>query len=123
MVKKILVVDDDINIRILISAALENDPRYQLLEAASGEEGLELARRERPDLVLLDNILPGRDGFSVCRELKGDPETCLIRVMMLTAMAQEVDRRRGMAAGADAFFTKPFSPQDLLRKVEELLSE
>lgn len=119
--KKILIVDDDPNLRLLVSATLEGDPRYRLLEAGTGETALEIARKEKPDLILLDIAMPGIDGFNVCRTLKADPETRHITVVMLTALGQEADRKRGMDAGADSYFTKPFSPTALLEKVEEVL--
>ncbi|MBA2446620.1 MAG: response regulator [Chloroflexi bacterium] len=94
---------------------------YRVLEATNGAAGLELARRERPDLVILDVGMPDLDGYTVCRALKGDPETAGMAVVMLTARAQEGDRQRGVEAGADAYITKPFSPRALLETVERML--
>lgn len=121
MVKKILLADDEEPVRALVAATLKNDNRYQLLEARNGMEALELARRERPDLVLLDVVMPHIDGFEVCRQLKADPATRHITVIMLTALAQEADKERGQQVGADGYFTKPFSPLALLNKVDEVL--
>lgn len=120
MAKKILIVDDEANLRLLVSATLE-DERYQLLEAPDGAAGLEIARRERPDLVLLDVQMPGLDGLAVCREIRQDPGLAETAVVMLTARAQELDRQRGLEAGADTYLTKPFSPLELLTLVEQTL--
>lgn len=118
--KTVLVVDDEASLRLLMQATLGRGT-YRVLEATNGAAGLELARRERPDLVILDVGMPDLDGYEVCRALKGDPNTAGIAVVMLTARAQEGDRRRGVEAGADAYLTKPFSPRALLETVERLL--
>ena len=121
MSKRILLVDDEEPVRSLVAATISSDGRYQLLEARDGREALEVACREKPDLILLDILMPGMDGFEVCRRLKASPQmrdTCII---MLTALAQEAERQQGKEAGADDYFTKPFSPTALLRKVEEVL--
>jgi DNA-binding response OmpR family regulator len=116
---KLLIVDDEPAVRALVHATLEGDD-YVILEAADGAEALELSRREQPSLVLLDIMLPRLDGIEVCRQLKADPDTRGIVVVMLTAQAQERDRDLGLAAGADEYFTKPFSPLALLNMVESL---
>ena len=121
--KKILLVDDEPAVRRLVMATLADESRYQILEAGNGAQALALARAERPALVLLDVNMPEMDGFEVCRALKSDAATRTIVVVMLTAMAQPADRERGLAAGADGFFTKPFSPLALLEKVEEVLGD
>src|SRR5438105_4956050 len=113
----ILMVDDDGEVRQLLRLTLARGP-YRLLEAATGEQGLELARRWRPRLILLDVQLPGIDGLEVCRRLKADPELRAARVLMLTAAASEDDRARGAAAGADGYLTKPFGPLALLERIE-----
>lgn len=118
---KILLVDDEESLRKLVRATLESSA-YELLEAADGRQGLEIARRERPALVLLDIAMPGLDGLQVCQQLKGNPATRDTVVIMLTALGQEADRQRGFEAGADDYFTKPFSPIALLNKVNEVLS-
>ena len=122
MTKKVLLADDEVMIRTLIAATLEFDERYQVLVARDGEEALTTAQREKPDLVLLDIMMPERNGYEVCRALRGDLETAHIKVIMLTALAQESDRSKALEAGADDYFTKPFSPRALLEKVEEVLS-
>jgi two-component system, OmpR family, phosphate regulon response regulator PhoB len=116
---KLLIADDEPAVRALVHATLEGDG-YVILEAADGAEALELSRCEQPSLVLLDIMMPRLDGLEVCRQLKADPSTSGIVVVMLTAQAQERDRDRGLAAGANDYFTKPFSPLALLRMVESL---
>jgi CheY-like chemotaxis protein len=122
-VKKILLADDEPAVRRLVTATLADETRYQILEAGDGAEALTLARAEHPALLLLDINMPELDGYEVCRALKSDPTTEGIVIVMLTAMAQPADRERGLAAGADGFFTKPFSPLALLEKVEEVLGD
>ncbi|HET6750449.1 MAG TPA: response regulator [Actinomycetes bacterium] len=106
-------------IGLLVHVTLEGDD-YEILEAADGLEALEVARGESPRLVLLDIMMPRLDGLEVCRQLKSDPETNDIVVVMLTAQAQDRDRDQGLAAGADDYFTKPFSPLALLNMVERV---
>ena len=117
---KILLVDDDDMVRDLVAATLKGGD-YQLLQAADGGKGLELAREHRPDIVFLDVNMPIMDGVSVCEAIKSDPATADVTVIMLTALGQEVDRDRARRAGADGYFTKPFSPLTLLRRVDEVL--
>jgi CheY-like chemotaxis protein len=116
---KLLIADDEPAVRALVHATLEGDD-YVILEAGDGAEVLQVSRCEHPSLVLLDIMMPRLDGIEVCRQLKADPGTRGIVVVMLTAQAQERDRDRGLAAGADEYFTKPFSPLALLRMVEGL---
>ncbi len=116
---KLLIADDEPAVRALVHATLEGDD-YEILEAGDGEEALEVSRAEHPTLVLLDIMMPRLDGLEVCRRLKAGPETSDIVIVMLTAQAQERDRDHGLAAGADDYFTKPFSPLALLNMVENL---
>ena len=119
--KKILIVDDQPEVRELVSVTLEVGP-YQILTAASGMQALEVALDERPDLILLDVMLPGGpDGIEVCRRLKMDDRTQAIYIVMLTSKGQTRDRELAVAAGADDYFVKPFSPLELINKVEEVL--
>jgi len=120
--RKILLVDDDDMVRELVAATLKGGA-YQLLQAADGGRGLALARETKPDLIFLDVNMPVMDGVTVCETLTADPATQDIAVVMLTALGQEVDKERARRAGANGYFTKPFSPLSLLRKVDEVLGE
>ena len=121
MTKKVLLADDEEDILVLVSATLGGDDRYSLVLARDGEEALQRAREEKPDLILLDVMMPKMDGFEVCSVLKSESDTKHVKIVMLTAMAQELDKQKAEQAGADFYFTKPFSPTALLNKVEELL--
>jgi CheY-like chemotaxis protein len=120
--KTVLVVDDESMLRRLVLASLRNRP-LRIVEAATGAEALTLARLAHPDLVLLDVGLPDMDGYAVCSGLKADPSTAGIKVVLLTARAQRHDLERGVAAGADAYITKPFSPQSLVSEVDKFLRD
>ncbi len=121
--KKILIVDDQREIRDLIATTLRIGP-YEIFQAANGPEALNLARRERPDLILLDVMMEagGMDGFEACRRIKTAMETSHSFVMILTARGQKSDLEQGFAAGANDYFTKPFSPLELMAKVDEVMS-
>ncbi|MGH2768114.1 MAG: response regulator transcription factor [Candidatus Methylomirabilales bacterium] len=121
MTKKLLIADDEAGVRSLVRMTLESES-LEILEASTGHEAIELARSESPDLILLDVMMPGLSGFDVCRALKGDRATAGIPVVILTARAQASDLEDGEAAGADDYFTKPFSPVALMRKVDEILA-
>jgi putative two-component system response regulator len=116
-----MIVDDEESIRRLVSATLGGDDRYRVVIAKGGEEALELARQEKPDLAFLDIRMPQMDGYSVCRALKADPATAHINVVMLPALVEDYDREKAMEAGASDYITKPFSPTALLQKVEDVL--
>jgi two-component system phosphate regulon response regulator PhoB len=118
--KTILLADDEPNLRTLVHTTLE-DSQYDILEAANGVDALELARSKRPDLLVLDWMMPGMSGIDVAKHLRGDPATAHIPIIMLTARGQEKDREQGLAAGALAYLVKPFSPLELLEKVKEVL--
>lgn len=121
--KKILIVDDRSEVRKLVETTLEDD-HYQLFQADSAEKAIKIARREKPDLILMDIMMPGEmDGLEATRVLRQDPDTENCPVIMLTAKGQEHDRTEGKNAGAVDYLVKPFSPLELLRKVEELLGE
>jgi CheY-like chemotaxis protein len=117
--RKLLIADDEPGVRHLVRMTLETDD-YDIVEAGDGEEALTMARDHRPDVVLLDVMMPRMNGFEVCKALKDDPHTKDIAVVILTAQAQEQDRKDGAGAGADDYFTKPFSPIALLGKVDEI---
>jgi DNA-binding response OmpR family regulator len=120
--KKILIVDDQPAVRELVSVTLEIGP-YKILMAENGDQALSLARSEMPDLILLDVQMPGGslDGLDVCRTLKKDARTKKIYIVMLTAKGQDWDKQAGREAGADDYFVKPFSPLELMNKVEAVL--
>jgi two-component system phosphate regulon response regulator PhoB len=118
--KRILLADDEANLRMLVHTTLD-DPEYQILEAEDGATALTLARQERPDLLVLDWMMPGMAGIEVARALRNDAQTANIPIIMLTAKGQEKDKEQGRALGASAYLVKPFSPLELLEKVQEIL--
>lgn len=118
--EKILVVDDEEDILELVRYNLAKE-RYQVISALSGEIALEKAREERPDLILLDLMLPGLDGLTVCRELKHDPLTSSMPIIMLTAKGEEADIVVGLELGADDYIVKPFSPRVLQARIKAVL--
>jgi len=118
--KKILIVDDEANIRELVRVSLE-DEGFDLYEAADGKEALERARTLRPDLVILDLMMPDKWGYTVCEELKQGADTRQILVLFLTVRSSAQAKKMGQIKGGDAFLVKPFQPQELKQKVKELL--
>ena len=120
MPKKILVVEDDIDMVELLRFDLKKEG-FALGTAANGIEALKKARSIRPDLILLDLMLPELDGFAVCELLRRDPKTASIPIIILTAMSSQLSRFSGLDAGANAYFTKPFSHKHLQQCIQELL--
>lgn len=122
--KKILIVDDHEKIRQLVRVTIRIDD-YQILEAASGDEALKVAREHQPDLIFLDVMMPDGsiDGFEVCRILKSDIRTKNTHILILTALDRKEDYEQSQLVGADGYFTKPFSPLQLINKVEEVLGD
>lgn len=118
--EKILVVDDSPTDLKLITAPLR-DKGYRILTAVDGEQALDLAAREHPTLIVLDIILPKKNGFQVCRQLKTTPETEDIKILMVTSKTQDSDRFWGLQQGADDYMTKPFNNEQFLASVESLL--
>jgi DNA-binding response OmpR family regulator len=119
--KRVLIVEDQADIRKLIRMTLEFED-YEIHEASNGATGLRLARDIRPDLMLLDVMMPGElDGLQVCHQIKNDPATAGIRVVLLTARGQARDREVGREVGADEYLVKPFSPLQLIETIERLL--
>jgi two-component system alkaline phosphatase synthesis response regulator PhoP len=118
--EKILVVDDEENIRELVRYNLAREG-YQVTTVGSGEEALKQAGSKPPDLIVLDLMLPGMDGFNVCRQLKNDRRTAHIPIVMLTVKGEESDIVVGLELGADDYITKPFSPKVLLARVKAVL--
>jgi DNA-binding response OmpR family regulator len=116
---RVLVVDDEPDVLLLCRVNLEF-AGHEVLEADNGERGVELAFGERPDVIVLDVMLPRRDGFSVLEELVGDERTRTTPVILLTAKAQDADRLRGWRAGCAEYMTKPFSPSVLTDTVDRV---
>lgn len=122
MGKRILIVEDHADIRRLIRMTLEFED-HEIHEAANADEGLLQARQERPDLLLLDVMMPGTmDGLGLCRLVKNDPDLNRPHVILLTARGQSQDIEAGLAAGADAYLLKPFSPLKLIETINQLES-
>lgn len=119
-IPKILVVDDEENIRALVRFNLEK-AGYQIMEASNGKNALEIIAEDRPDLIILDLMLPVIDGLDVCRKLKGSLITSAIPIIMLTAKSDEVDRVIGLELGADDYLTKPFGPRELIARIKAVL--
>ena len=120
--KRILVVDDVESIVMSVKMFLERH-RYEVITANDGQEGLEKARIEQPDLIILDLMLPRMHGYKVCGLLKKDTRYTKTPIILFTAKTQEEDVKLGQEVGADAYLTKPFEPEILLAKIEELLKE
>lgn len=120
MANAVLIVDDDQFIRKLVATTLEDEGRFVLHEASDGRQALEVARRERPALVFLDVDMPVMDGIETCRQLREGADTSNATIVMLTAAHGDGVEGRAEDAGADLFLTKPFSPLDLLRLVDQL---
>lgn len=122
MSARILICDNEEPLRALVRAALA--PRgYELLEARDGDESLVMAQDAKPDLIVLDMMMPGRTGLDVLRELRADPELSATPVVMLTARAQLTDEQAAVDAGADRFLPKPFSPRELDGLIASLLED
>lgn len=122
MTHKLLVADDEPNIVISLEYLMKREG-YQVLVATDGNQALEMIQRERPALVLLDVMMPGKTGFEVCQAVRADPELAAVRILMLTAKGRETDISKGLALGADAYMTKPFSTRELVDKVRQMLGE
>ena len=121
MSQKILVADDEPNIVISLEYLLKREG-YTVLIARDGQEALETIAREQPDLVLLDVMMPKKTGFEVCQEVRASDVLASIKILMLTAKGRDTDVVKGLALGADAYITKPFSTRELAQKVAELLA-
>jgi len=119
MAKKILIADDEPNIVISLEFLLKREG-YEVLVARNGAEALDRVHAERPDMAILDVMMPQRNGFEVCQDLRQDPEFRDLRIMMLTAKGRDTEVSKGLALGADVYMTKPFSTKELIAKVKAL---
>jgi len=119
---KILVVDDEIYIVHILDFSLGMEG-YEVLTALDGEQALEKARAEHPDLVVLDIMMPKLDGYETCKMLKADPKTKDIPVILLSAKGRNVDQKVGFEVGADDYITKPFSPRKLVERINAILGQ
>lgn len=120
MATKILIADDEPNIVISLEFLLKREG-YEVVVAHDGAQALERIRAERPFLAILDVMMPHRNGFEVCQDLRQDPEFKDLRIMMLTAKGRDTEVSKGLALGADVYMTKPFSTRDLIAKVKALI--
>lgn len=120
MTKRILIADDDPDILTMLESRLKAN-RYEVTAVNNGKAALDKIRQERPDLVILDVVMPAPNGFQVCRTVKDDAELKKTPVILLTAKATQSDKFWGTESGADAYVTKPYHPEDLLKHVHDLL--
>jgi DNA-binding response OmpR family regulator len=120
MTHSVLVVDDEPNI-VLSLEFLMRKAGYAVRVARTGEEAMQAIEAARPDLVLLDVMIPGRNGFEVCQAIRADPALETVKIVMLTAKGREIEREKGLALGADDYITKPFSTRDVVDRVRTLL--
>jgi DNA-binding response OmpR family regulator len=122
MPKKVLIADDEPNIVMSLEFLMQR-AGYQVQVAGNGEEALRLATEQAPDLMLLDVMLPKMSGFEVCQKLRESPACAGIKIIMLTAKGRDTEMAKGLAMGADAYITKPFSTKDLLAQVKQILGD
>ena len=122
MAKRILIVDDEVQLVEMMKMRLEA-AGYEIISAYDGQEGFDKAKKDKPDLIILDLMLPKMDGYKVCGLLKNDARYNKIHIIMFTARVQEEDMRLGKDLGAEEYVTKPFDPKTLLLKIKKLLGE
>jgi DNA-binding response OmpR family regulator len=120
MSKKVLIVDDEPNIVLSVEFLMRREG-HEVVTASDGQEAIDLLGSTRPDLMILDVMMPRKNGFEVCAEVRADPALSRIPILMLTAKGREAEMKKGISLGADAYITKPFSTHDLVAKVHELL--
>ena len=118
--QKILIVDDEPGIRLIVSRILEED--YMVLEAADGEEAIDIAKGQQPALILMDLMMPKMDGYTSCLSLKADQATKGIPVIMLTGIDHKLNKRFATEMGADGYITKPFTRESLQEEIKQLLA-
>ena len=121
MSKKILIVDDEPNIVISVEFLMQREG-HEVAIARDGQEAIDCLADARPDLMILDVMMPRKNGFEVCEEVRADPTFSGMPILMLTAKGREAEMKKGISLGADAYITKPFSTHDLVAKVGELLN-
>ncbi len=123
MSRSILIADDELHIRALLEQTLEDleDQGVELFIATNGQEALDAIKKSQPDLVFLDVMMPKMDGYQVCHEAKHTLQLTDICIILLTAKGQEADQKKGYEAGADIYMTKPFDPDEVLAKAQEIL--
>ena len=122
MNKKVLIADDEQNIVISLEFLMKREG-FEVVVANDGEEAIRRIRADQPDLVLLDVMMPKKSGFEVCQEVKFDPALGGVRILMLTAKGRDTEVAKGLALGADAYMTKPFSTRELVDKVRSMLEQ
>ena len=122
MAKKILIADDEPNIVISLEFLLRREG-FDVTVAGNGVDALAAAREWRPDLAILDVMMPQRNGFEVCQELRNDPDLRGLRIIMLTAKGRDMEVAKGLALGADHYMTKPFATRELVARVKDLLGD
>jgi len=120
MAKHILIVDDEPNIVLSLEFLMKKEG-YKVRSAGNGEEAMQAITEKTPDLILLDVMMPKKDGYELCQELRADTLTKEIKIIMLTAKGRDVEREKGLALGADDYITKPFATQEVVAKVKSLL--
>ncbi|MHB8836058.1 MAG: response regulator transcription factor [Candidatus Methylomirabilia bacterium] len=118
---RILIVDDEPNIVLALELLMKREG-YEIRTVGDGERAVEAAETFRPDLILLDVMMPRMDGYEVCQRIRADDSLKSMLIVMLTAKGRDVEREKGLALGADLYITKPFSTRDVVRKVKELLA-
>ena len=119
--KKVLIIEDEDNIAKAEGLILEHE--FEVFYAKDGEEGFDMAKRIKPKLIVLDLMLPKRGGYDLCFNLRQDPELRDIKVLMVTALTQEIDHKKGRMVGADHYLTKPFEPEELFGLAMKLANE
>jgi len=122
MANRILIIEDDPATSRLVEYSLRH-AGYDVLRATNGLEGIRKALTEAPDLVILDVMLPGLDGFEICHRLKSDAATTRLPILMFSAKAQEIDKATGLKVGADEYLTKPAAPAEIVGQVQKLLAK
>ena len=117
--KKVLIVEDEKN--ILDAQAMLLEDEYEVIKATDGNEGFDLAKKHNPDLVVLDLMLPNRGGYDLCFSFRQDEQLKDVKVLMVTALSQDIDKKKGEMVGTDNYLTKPFEPEEFKQKIKNLL--